>query len=118
MEYIRTFNENNNSVLKKGQFVRYKMEGYKNDLSTGEQEDKIGHKEINRIEGNTVFFKDNDGNTFSKLRSDILPDDLNKERKKKKSDVKSELKQKLGQIKNDEEKMNKVLNFVNFLQKG
>ncbi len=115
MKHILRFNTLNESLsisdLKVRQKVKYKQKGYDNSKSSDEQKDLIEEKPIDRIdvEKGLIFFKDHNGKEFSKGLNDIIED-------KKEIDW-DKLKQDLGEMKDDKDKIDKILNYVEFLKR-
>lgn len=103
--------------LKEGDMVVYLLKGKKKEefdekKKPEEQNDVVGVKKIEKIDGDKITFLDKDGKpTIIKTKAEIL----------KKAEVEMGLNAKkvadsLGKIKQDEEKMGKVATFAEFIQ--
>lgn len=102
----------NNATYNVGDVVKYKMNGYVDGTPEEQQKDKVGEKSILRIDGDNYIFKDNTGKEFTKNKQQII----GKAQGNENDGSVDELKNKLGQIKQDQKKMdaiNKVVDLVN-----
>ena len=61
-----------NNGYKPGDMVRYKMKDYEEGVEPDQQKDKIGTKQILKIEGDNFTFKDKDGKEFTKTKEQII----------------------------------------------
>jgi hypothetical protein len=105
-----SFNEQVNiQSLKVGQKVKYKK-----------QDNTEEEKPIDRIDldNKKIIFKNKEGKEFSKSINDIILDQQPQTIDKKEDEnVEDKIKTELTNIKNDKGKLNKVLNFINFVEK-
>lgn len=86
---------------------------YKKDQPAEQQKDVVGIKPISKIDNGKVFFVGKDGSEIVKTFAQIVGSEENKEvgaNAKKAQDV-------LGRMKNDDEKMGKVVKFAEFIEK-
>jgi hypothetical protein len=88
-----------------------KKEDYDPKKKPDEQKDIVGVKKIEKIEGDKIFFKSQDGKDIIKTKLDIMgkSEVAAGENSKKAAEA-------LGKIKADEEKMGKVATFAEFIQ--
>ncbi|MFL9483804.1 hypothetical protein ACI6Q2_13585 [Chitinophagaceae bacterium LWZ2-11] len=107
--------------LKVGQTVEYRKDTYDDSKSADEQKDKIVTKPVERIdkENNKIYFKDHQGNEFSKSISEINIVDKPKENepaKAQETNVEKQLEEELGVLKSNPSKLKNVLDYVTFIK--
>ena len=89
-----------------------KKEEYDEKKKPEEQKEVVGVKKIEKIEGDKIFFKAQDGEDIIKTKLEIMGKSeggVAGENAKKAQEA-------LGKIKQDEEKMGKVATFAEFIQ--
>lgn len=97
---------------KVGDTVMYKRDGYNDALDKEQQKDKIGTKAIIKIDGDNYSFRDEKGIEFVKTKDKII----SKVEDNDGDETTTDLKTKLGEIKDDKDKMATVDKFVDFLK--
>jgi hypothetical protein len=91
-----------------GKEVRYKTKAFDDKKKPEEQKDNIGKLKVLKVTPDGLFF-DGEKEDFEKKMNDILPAEDAGENAKKVGEI-------LGKIKTDEEKMDKIRKFSEFIQ--
>ena len=89
-----------------------KKENYDEKKKPEDQKDVVGVKKIEKIEGDKIFFKAQDGEDIIKTKFEIM----GKSEAGQGGENAKKAQESLGKIKDDEEKMGKVATFADFIQ--